>query len=94
MKASTSNLSWHGWQGGSGACKCACCQPCGLSSVLGSHKAGGENLTPEDCPLTFGEVLHGIHAPPPPPRDPKQINVIYFFLLVFRIVSWISSKEI
>lgn len=32
--------------------------------------------------------------PPPPPHDPKQINVIYFFLLVFRIVSWISSKEI
>lgn len=49
--------------------------------------AGGESLTPEDCPLTLGEVLYGIH-------DPKQINVIKCFLLVFTIVSWDSSEEV
>lgn len=63
IKASTSNGSWCGWQDGSGACELACCQPCGLSSISGPHMAGGESVTPEDCPLTLGEVLHGIHAP-------------------------------
>lgn len=30
----------------------------------------------------------------PPPHDPKQINVIKCFLLIFTRVSWDSSEEV